>query len=365
MMRFKPDFSDKCYIHYSRKDGLRDGALIPVENYLYDTSGTWERGDEKTTFDSLKNLENESDIRPAINTSLETNASEEILAKALKKFNELKTTEFNSKCLVVAKSIHMAKQIYSLVSKRYKSAAIATSADPKAAEEAIYNFKYEDTDILITCQLAYEGLDCKAINVICLLTNIRSKPWIEQAIGRGTRFDPDGVPDQKCHLFTLQDKLLEEVLRRIRDDELEAAREIEETSTEFSSKVSNFSHLLPLRSKLKGFKWADFDTGQDLAASTLQASVRKVVGAEITTDQATEIFLSLQPSSREVSPPLSPAELNKKLRHELKKETCRYAYDTNQTPEEVNRAIKLRYGKPRDRMNNEELKTVLNELTSI
>src|ERR1035437_8478525 len=65
--------------------------------------------------------------------------------------------------------------------------------------------------------MAYEGLDCKPITHIACLTNIRSKPWIEQMLARATRHDPHAGPWEKqvARVFVPDDPLMKVILRRI------------------------------------------------------------------------------------------------------------------------------------------------------
>src|SRR5690606_36160300 len=48
----------------------------------------------------------------------------------------------------------------------------------------------DDVQAMVTCQLAYEGLDVPRATHLIVLTHIRSSPRIEQAFGRIWRFNP-------------------------------------------------------------------------------------------------------------------------------------------------------------------------------
>ena len=364
-MQYEPNLENIRHIKYTRADGLRDGALIPVENYLFDTSGLWEKGGKQNEFKSIKCIERDSEIGAAIKTSLETDACDEILKTSLRKFDELKKTNPKTKCLVVAKDIDAARRLHGLILSMNRRVEIATSADPKGAAIATDNFRFNSSEILVTCQMCYEGLDCKSIGVVCLLTNIRSKPWIEQAIARGTRNDPSAPPGQKCHLFSLQDKKMEQVLERIRLEDLQATREQDEVTERASSGNSDFDHVMPLKSLIQGFKWADLDTGKDLSAEVVKNSLKEIIGSEITHEQASEIAQSFQSNTQEPIRPPTPAERMKKLRQTIKKEVNQKAYRYGQTSEEINKWIKLQFGKPRADMNNHELEAALEAVRAL
>ena len=364
-MQHEPNFENTRHIKYTRADGLRDGALIPVEQFLYDTSGVWEKGSQQTEFKSLSGLEYDSEIGPAIKTSLETGACPAILKDSLRKFDELKKAHAKTKCLVVAKDIDAAKRIHSLILSMNRRVEIATSADLKGANIATDNFKFKSSEILVTCQMCYEGLDCKSIGVVCLLTNIRSKPWIEQAIARGTRFDPLAPKEQRCHLYGLDDKKMRHILERIRQEDIKATREQDDAIERESLGRNKFEYVMPLKSGIEGFTWADLDTGKDLSAEVVKNSLKEIVGSEITLQQASKIAKSLLSNTQEPIRPPTPAERTLKLRQTIKKEVNQKAYRYGQTSEEINKWIKLQFGKPRADMNNHELEAALEAIRAL
>ena len=358
-MRFEANFEKSKIITYTRSQALADRALIPVENYLFDTTGQWQKGDETNEFSNLKSLTDSSEISAAIKTSLETSASPQILEAALKKFDELQVIQPNNKCLIVAKSIDAAQKIYELVKGMDRKVEIATSMDSKKAHVATNTFKYGSSDILVTCQMCYEGLDCRQISVVCLLTHIRSKPWIEQAIARGTRFDPLGKPDQKCHLFTLQDQKMERVLDRIRSEDVMAAREMED-SEGYTCRVRDYHEVMPLQSGIQDIKWSDLDTGKDLSAEIIKDSVKDITGLDVTMAQASEIsmMLSADPGIRVRRP--TPYEINKATREKITRVVLTKSRELQTKPEEINRYLKKQFGnKGRAEMTNQELQRVL------
>jgi superfamily II DNA or RNA helicase len=366
MSKYIPDLDQITTISYTRKDGLADGALIAVNNHLFDTTGRYEKGGERTGFDDISALGHEAEVRAAIKTSLETSAAEEILNASLRKFDEIKKDYPRTKCLVVTKDIATASSTHRLLKKKGRRAELATSDDSLLAKRAVREFKFGQGDILVTCQMCYEGLDCKAISVISLLTHIRTKPWIEQAIARGTRWDPQGPSRQTCHLFTLNDVKMQEVLARIKSEDLEAARETVEAvviSGETNG-LGNYNPVVPLSSSVQGFHWTDLDSGADLSVETFMAAVNEVIGSAITIEQASALAdrLYAQPKVIEERP-LTPKEISNQYRKQIEKCVRRMAVATNSDPEQINRQLKREAGKSRRHMTNSELLAVLNAVT--
>ncbi len=109
-------------------------------------------------------------------------------------------------------------------------AAIATYEDTKASKEAIKKFRKGEIPILITVQMAYEGMDAPRVSHIACLTNIRSTPWIEQMLARAVRNYAD---KEKAYIFCPDDSLMNEVLSAIKIEQQEAAEgDWDETRTE-------------------------------------------------------------------------------------------------------------------------------------
>jgi superfamily II DNA or RNA helicase len=366
MNKFIPDLRKIVTINYSRKDALKDGALIAVNNHLFDTGGEYEKGGQRTVFEDISFLERESEVRAAIKTSLETSASEEILLASLRKFDAVKENYPNAKFLAVAKDISTAKATHKLLAELHRQAELATSDDSPLAKLSVRKFKFGQSDILVTCQMCYEGLDCKAISVICLLTHIRTKPWIEQAIARGTRWDPNGPTRQTCHLFTLNDLKMQEVLERIKLEDLATASDPSETD-EFEglpSTPENYDPVVPLSSAVQGFHWTDLDSGADLSVETVMSSITEVIGSVITVEQANELAERLysKPVPKDQHP-ITPKEISNQYRKQIEKCVRRIAVASNADPEQVNRKLKREHGKSRRHMTNNELLSVLNAVT--
>ena len=362
------DFTQIPTVEYTRKDGLLDGALIPVNNHLYTTSGEWERSGERTKFDDLSWLTKDGEIGAAIKTTLETSASNQILEDSLDELDKLTKTYPKAKLLVVNKDIQSAKATNRLLRKMGRSSEIATSDDSISAQRAIRHFKYGHSNILVSCQIAYEGLDCKQIKVVCLLTHIRSYPWILQAVSRGTRRDPNGPKDQVCHIFGLKDQKMQNVMDRIKDEDIKAAIERQEEDFEAGLGASSFNDnpVVPLSSAVKGSEWTDLDTGIDLSVELVMTSINEVMGSKITVDQAARLASSLYGQSVEVEErPITPKEIGEQYRRQIEKSVRRIAAAKSVSPEDINRDLKREFGKSRRLMTNNELLTVLNAVNRL
>ncbi len=362
MTQFKPDLESINSVIYTRADGRKEGVITPAESCFFNTACEWEKGGKKTYCPDLSALERDGEIRAGIKTSLETDAADEILSDSLQALDKVQSKHSNAKLIVVGKDVSHVRRLQKKLINVGRVAEMATSHDTEGAKAAIKQFKRGDVDILVTCQMCYEGLDCKSIKVVCLLTHIRTTPWIHQAIARGTRFDPDGPVDQKCYVFTLKDQKMQEIMQRIKDEDLAIALDPTETeSGESNEGGAAHEPVVPLSSAVQDFQWTDLDTGADLSVEAVMQSVTEIVGSTITVEQANRLAERLysKPNPVELHPP-TPRELNDKYRQQIERSARRIAANTGLEPQVVNREIKSRFGKPRNEMTNHELLEVLN-----
>lgn len=186
-------------IRYTRKDALNDGAIVPLIFRVMDGRAKWldsKTGDERQV-ESIAT----SPIKdqPAIlQTVLETNYAHQLIERCVAAWQDYKSHVYPlAKMLVIAPSIEIAKGYYRHLSSMGLRPMIATSDDSESAKTSIKRFK-NDIDVLVTVGMAYEGLDVPPISHVACLTNIRSKPWIEQALCRANRTTKDG---NKTHGF--------------------------------------------------------------------------------------------------------------------------------------------------------------------
>jgi superfamily II DNA or RNA helicase len=225
---------ERPVIRYSRRAALVEHAIIPVEFFYQDAHAEWlDREGITRTLASLRGADPE-DSRAAVSTMLETGAAGGILARATGDWLDWRARHPRAKLLLVVHKIQEAKRVLRTLREGYRidRAGIATSEDSPEAKETIRRFRLtgaepDRIDVLVTVQIAYEGLDCKPISHVVCLTHIRSRPWIEQMIARGTRYDPEGgrYETQWCFVYGPDDPLLVAICEAIRAEQEAALRE--------------------------------------------------------------------------------------------------------------------------------------------
>jgi len=209
---YEPDIKsfDGSVIEYDRPTALGEGAIVPVEFHYHDGPISWqERDGVKDALLSGVESENESQ---AIWTALRTDLADQILSSCV---DHCKYSGTSGKLLVVTADQSSARRYYKDLQRRGISTglAITDSNDPYGD---IDQFRSGRFDCLVTCQMAYEGLDVPSITHLACLTHIRSTPWITQMLARAWRATPT---KNRCFAFVPNDPRMNRVIERIRSEQ--------------------------------------------------------------------------------------------------------------------------------------------------
>lgn len=214
-------------IRYTRSQALKEKAKIPISFVHVDGATKWldPLGDEQSV-GSLRDIEEAS---PAVWSALQTDYSVQLLVACCDDFDQHR--RFNNpraKLLIVCYSIVEARRHLEFIKERWRhfrvGIAVCKDADErdisKESRGAIKRFKQHggaSLDVLITVQMAYEGLDAPSITHLACLTRIRSWPWIEQMLDRGTRYDYEAGPweSQRLKAYVPDDPKMNEAIARI------------------------------------------------------------------------------------------------------------------------------------------------------
>lgn len=179
-------------IRYSRRDALEEHAIVPLHFQVMDGRAQWfdERGNPRAV-ESIAASE-AKDQAAILRTVLETKYAHDLIDRCLQSWLEHRQISYpDSKMLVIAPTQEIARSYVKYLNRKGVPALLAISEDTEQAQRNIDAFKRGET-CLVTVGMAYEGLDVPEITHVALLTNIRSRPWIEQAICRANRTESRG-----------------------------------------------------------------------------------------------------------------------------------------------------------------------------
>jgi superfamily II DNA or RNA helicase len=377
---------DTVVIEYTRGQALREGAIVPLHFEWGDGEAKWidEQGQEC----SVESLAEAGDYRGiALRTALSTGYAEQLLTKCVDNWKSHKKSNHRSKLLVLAPSIATALQYLEWLHKLGIKALKATSDESKEAQVAIKRFKkhyyYGDAkavDALVTVAMAYEGLDVPAITHVACLTNIRSKPWLEQSWARAARVDREAGDFKKTGLIYLPDdqlatKCVQDIIAEqgpiLRERELNR-RDNDNGGTGDNDAKSNdrrYNSSIALNSSLTRSRASDLSSGETVdyaETAQIQSAMQKVGLGGISTVQMKRFLDAYQEPEAKDShdslirskESLTPSEERDIIREKLEKYVRYYAARNRIESKTINQEIVKQFGKGRAAMTLEELRQV-------
>lgn len=204
---------DGHVIRYSRTEALLERAIVPIEFQFHEGTVSFEGKDgicEVALSDAA--AEHES---AALMTALKTEIADQLLARCLEHWQQTTKTA-GGKLLIVTCDQSDAKKRHAELTRVGHASALAISDAPDALLQ-IERFKTSMTvNVLVTCQMAYEGLDVPEITHIACLTHIRSAPWIEQMLARAWRTHRGKT---RCWAFVPKDPKMLRLIEKIRAEQ--------------------------------------------------------------------------------------------------------------------------------------------------
>lgn len=222
----------KFNIQYTRSDAAEEGAIVPVKIFRHDGHVRWTHG-EMLDECTLSNASRSQEAK-AVFTALNSKMANEILSMAFRHYKQ-----HGEKLLIVCASQSHAKRFADEV--RNLMPTFLAISDNETAHADIEKFKKTKKSCLVTCQMAYEGLDDREITHIACLTHIRSAPWIEQMLARAWRANPE-IGKKFCYAFVPADPQMLRVIEKIRLENpsliSDSVMEKEPVATEKSGELS-------------------------------------------------------------------------------------------------------------------------------
>lgn len=359
-------------IPYSRKDALQDKNIIRAELYLKKADGvSFVYEGAQHNYNSFEEVEPQHFPR-SLWTALNTEFAESLLDDMISDFEDHRRNYGHAQFMVVACSIPHGRQIVEYLKRKgVTSVGLATSHDSKEAEEVIKQFRERKLGGLVTVKMASEGADFPGVSHMAILTNIRSKPYIEQVIARGTRIDMRGpaYEEQFCRVYAPRDPKMLQVADEMRQDSRQAIIDRDEEA-EYGGDAApdrNSGDFRALSSVGGATSVFCMQTGDELSDSdsALLRQLREQFGASVSIEAF--MFMRSRILEKDVAAPFgpspeTPAETEKRLRTDI----TTIIRDILRTPHgeahlNANSIIKAKYG-PRENMTEVELRQLKNDL---
>jgi len=213
-----PDNQIQCNYTYSLQQAVNDGVCRNPKIVLIDNeeiSVTTAKKESKT-YTSLQALLKDPFIsyQDLIKNEVVINY---IIEQGVRKLADIRLDNSEAAGLIVASSVEHAEQILLLLTKKfYQSATIVTYKEAYASDK-INNFRFNDTQWIVSVGMVSEGTDIPRLQVCCHLSRVKTELYFRQVIGRILRVSSS--PNQESWLFTLAEEKLSIFANRI-DQEL-------------------------------------------------------------------------------------------------------------------------------------------------
>ncbi len=352
-------------VQYSRVDALVERAIIRLMFNHVDAAAEWyDRNGEKQRVKSLESAGKKS--HEALWTAISTQFANALIDRTLDDWRKTKRENPRSKLLIVAARQSFAKQYAEYLKLKGVVCGIATMDEGPEAMESIARFKSlgpNRFDALVTVQMAYEGLDCKPITHIACLTNIRSKPWIEQMLARATRFDhgAGAWEKQTARVFLPDDPLMKVIIRRItKNDENFIAQKKERPGTGATG-AGKPIEITPMASSVTSERASELLSDEERLA--LEEAIRTAGIVGVTPIQLKKaIALAGYSHATEMKThetmQLTPSQEEEKLRDDIERHVREVSRKTGKEPRKINAKIVEKFGKSRTKMTLPELRRV-------
>lgn len=256
------DYDDKKQpkvdIRYSRRKALDERAILPVSVKLCDGDARyWHKYSQHEV--KLSRASKKEEPKALATLVGDSSYRNDVLSEAIREWEQFRATTYKSRMIVICVSQDAARDVAHYIRESTKwTPALAVSQDGESSRKALASFRDKGVgDILVTCMMAYEGLDVPDCTHLVALTNIRERRWLEQAFARATRVDAKcSVPyeQQVAFLYVPNDPEMVEFLNEALEEQDERYRDREQTGATGRPRGSTFS---PIDGELSTFRYGD------------------------------------------------------------------------------------------------------------
>jgi superfamily II DNA or RNA helicase len=139
-----------------------------------------------------------------------------ILSQGVKKLADLRLENPEAAGLIVASSVEHAEQVLALLTKEFQQSATIVTYKEQYAADKINQFRFNNTQWIVSVGMISEGTDIPRLQVCCHLSRVKTELYFRQVLGRILRFSHS--PNQEAWLFTLAEEKLSAFANRINQE---------------------------------------------------------------------------------------------------------------------------------------------------
>lgn len=246
---------DAC-IRYSRSDAREDDAIVPIKFFHHDGPVKWESLRLGTEVEVRLSEATRTQESSAIWTALSTSMATDLFDRGYEHWKK-----YGESLLVLCNTQAKAKEYHRKLLELGEKSFLAVTENDDALN-SIKQFKATKSGCLVTCAMAYEGLDHKQLSHVVCLTHIRSTPWIEQALARVWRKAPG---KSQCFAFVPDDPRMSRVIREIKAEQPDVKRPSDSESSGGGDGGERQNDAIPIDSQHLDTRQTSLD--EDVTAS--------------------------------------------------------------------------------------------------
>lgn len=353
-------------IKYTRGEALEEQAIIPVEFHYHDGWVRFQDGGKERTL-VISDATAEEDARHAITTFLsQTSYQNALIDKGMVHWFAY-AQHYPSRMIVICDDQKMAKRVNQHIRDKYEVPTVLAISDEPQAHRAISSFRERRMGkILITVGMAYEGLDVKDCTHLIYLTATRTKPWIEQAFARVTRFDPDcglSWSKQWAHVFVPDDPLMTRIVEQLKAEQVEGLRRVfgSRQPRDVGDDRGCASDFVPLAAELDGDRRGTWDADVPPSVTLELAKLREEFPGFVAVPsvELARAVNAIKASVTDGADVASHSESECALRKSAQVVAAMVDEKLGWEPGAANKRVRRHFGKSREHMGVAELKRAI------
>lgn len=212
----QPDNTIRCDFVYGLKQAIDDGVCRQPHITLIDNEKIkLFSNEESETFSSIAALLEGSDLsyRALLNNQ---HINHYLLQQGIKRLSRIRENHPLAGGLVVASSIHHAKNLFQMLTEDFQQTACIVTSKMKCPSRIIQAFRESEVQWIVSVGMISEGTDIPRLQVCCHLSCIKTEMHYRQVLGRILRVT--STEKQQAWLFTLAEANLTEFAYRIDQD---------------------------------------------------------------------------------------------------------------------------------------------------
>jgi superfamily II DNA or RNA helicase len=213
-----PDNQILCNYIYSLQQAVNDGVCRNPKIVLIDNEeiSVTTAKQEIKTYHSLKALLKSPSISYQ-ELIMHEAVINYIIAQGVSKLVTIRQQNPNAAGLIVASSVEHAEQIFFLLTESFHQSATIVTYKENNPSDKINDFRFNDTQWIVSVGMVSEGTDIPRLQVCCHLSRVKTELYFRQVLGRILRVNE--FHNQEAWLFTLAEEQLSIFANRI-DQEL-------------------------------------------------------------------------------------------------------------------------------------------------